>query len=99
MTPRPEWFDEAICKGQTDLFYQDYNERPQARIKREQKALAICRQCPVIAQCRQYGRDNGEYGIWGGETEDERYRLGYISRGSKKTKKVILKDTTNSEDQ
>jgi hypothetical protein len=35
----PSWFDAAACKNQTDLFFPLYNERPQARVKREAKAL------------------------------------------------------------
>jgi WhiB family redox-sensing transcriptional regulator len=89
------WFDEAICKSQTELFFPVYNERPQARLKREAKALAICNQCPVSVQCRQYARKNLEYGIWGGETEEQRIALGYIPYGNaqrKSARKTINKD-------
>ena len=48
----PSWFDAAACKNQTDLFFPLYNERPQARVKREAKALTICAQCPVVNECR-----------------------------------------------
>ena len=29
-------------------------------------------------QCRQYARENSELGVWGGETEDERYNAGFL---------------------
>jgi hypothetical protein len=32
-----------------------------------------------MLECRQYARENDELGIWGGETEDQRYRLGYLN--------------------
>lgn len=81
------WFDDAVCKDQTELFFPLYNERPKARHKREAKALTICNQCPVIKQCRQYARDNLEYGIWGGETEEQRIALGYLPYGNAQRKK------------
>lgn len=37
----------------------------------------ICNTCPVILDCRAYARANPEYGVWGGETEDERYEQGF----------------------
>ena len=88
------WFDQAACKNQTNLFFPVYNERPQAKFKRESKALAICKQCPVVDSCRDYARKNLEYGIWGAETEEQRIALGYIpyANKQKKIKKLIVKD-------
>lgn len=40
---------------------------------REHRAKAICRECPVLAQCRDHALAVGEvYGIWGGMSESER---------------------------
>jgi WhiB family transcriptional regulator, redox-sensing transcriptional regulator len=71
------WMADAACVGQTDLFFPVYAERPQARAKREQDASALCAACPVRVTCRQYGREQHEYGIWGGENEEERVLAGY----------------------
>lgn len=71
---------KAVCTGQTELFFSPYDERMPARVRREQSALAICSECEVVAECRAYGRENGESGIWGGETEDMRYQNGYALR-------------------
>ena len=30
-------------------------------------------------QCREYARANNELGIWGGETEEERFMAGYLN--------------------
>jgi len=30
-----------------------------------------------MIECRDYARDNHEYGFWGGESEDERHGAGY----------------------
>lgn len=65
------WTDKAACKGKGEIFYAPPSERPQARLRREAIAIAICLSCPVIAECREEGRDE-EYGIWGGTTEIDR---------------------------
>ncbi len=67
----------AICHGKTDLFFPKVAERPQARVRRERLAATLCRVCPVSNECREYGRENHEYGFWGGEGETERHLAGY----------------------
>lgn len=74
------WMAKALCSGQTDLFFSPDDERTSARLRREQDAIAICSECEVLLTCRNYGRENGESGIWGGETEDMRFQNGYILR-------------------
>ena len=62
-----DWMDNAGCKGHTNLFFAPAGERPQARMRRESKAVAICKVCPVAAQCAAYAKAQDEqYGIWGG---------------------------------
>ncbi len=70
------WAEKAACKGLSHLFYSDFSERPSRRIKRENAAKAICQTCPAIQECRQYAHANPEYGVWGGETEEERFSQG-----------------------
>ena len=62
--------EDALC-AQTDpeLFFPDVGMS---------NALAkkICGACPVQAECLEWALTNGEdYGIWGGLTAKERYRL------------------------
>lgn len=73
-----DWADLAECSGLTELFFGDPGEKPQTRKVREDKAVAICKTCPVMYQCRQFARENRELGVWGGETEDERYFGGFL---------------------
>jgi transposase-like protein len=57
------------CGGaETDLFFRD-------DVRSQQRALAICAQCPVQKVCLSYARDNEEYGVWGGTTETQRVAL------------------------
>lgn len=71
------WMDGAACIGQTDLFFATPGERPEARVVREEKARDVCRTCEVLSECRDWARENREYGFWGGESEEERAAAGY----------------------
>jgi WhiB family transcriptional regulator, redox-sensing transcriptional regulator len=72
-----EWTRHSACSGQTDLFFAPPGERPEARAVRESKARAVCSACAVLTECRDWARDNREYGFWGGESEEERAAAGY----------------------
>lgn len=72
-----DWMREAACKGLTHLFFPSPAERPQARERREAAARIVCSGCTVRHDCRVFARDNHEYGLWGGESEDERHSAGY----------------------
>jgi WhiB family redox-sensing transcriptional regulator len=71
------WMDDAACKGMTHLFFPPAAERPQARERREATAKLVCGSCVVNATCREFARVHHEYGLWGGESEDERHEAGY----------------------
>jgi WhiB family redox-sensing transcriptional regulator len=72
-----DWQEYAACKGRLELFFGKVAERPQARQRREAKARVLCDTCVVRQPCRQFARDNLEYGYWGGENEEDRYLAGY----------------------
>jgi WhiB family redox-sensing transcriptional regulator len=62
---------EGTCAqiGDTDLFYPDKGGS-------NKKAKAVCRACPVAAECLDYALANNErFGIWGGLSERERRKL------------------------
>jgi len=91
--------EKAVCKGMSHIFYSDFSERPTKRVRREKAAKAICNSCPVMEQCRDYARKNPEYGVWGGETEEERFLQGFPvpagsradqNRRKKAARKVLL---------
>lgn len=72
-----EWREFAVCSGRTNLFFAKKAERPEARVRREARARALCDICPVQPDCKQFARINREYGYWGGETEEERHLAGF----------------------
>jgi WhiB family redox-sensing transcriptional regulator len=71
------WTADAACIGQTDVFFAPAGERPETRELREARARSICRTCEVVRPCRDWARENREYGFWGGESEEERAAAGF----------------------
>ena len=74
------WLYHGICSGKTELFFPPTSgkEPMRDRDKREAAAMTVCRQCPVIVECRNYARENNELGIWGGENEESRWKAGFL---------------------
>ena len=66
---RIAWVSKARCSSTDpdELFVRGAAQR---------KAAAICRHCPVIAECAADALDNQiEFGVWGGMTERQRRAL------------------------
>ena len=72
-----DWMAEGACRGLSHLFFPIAAERPQTRERREEAAREVCAGCHVRITCRDFAREQREYGFWGGETEDERHAAGY----------------------
>ncbi|MER7578272.1 WhiB family transcriptional regulator [Streptomyces sp. NPDC126514] len=45
---------------------------------RYDSAVALCQSCAIASDCRQWARDHGEFGVWGGETDAEREIAGSL---------------------
>ena len=71
------WMEDGRCGGSGELFFAPFAERPEARVRREARARAICEECGVLLSCRNYARTNRELGFWGGESESERAEAGF----------------------
>ncbi len=72
-----EWMSKGRCGGASEYYFAPFAERPEARVRREARARAICEKCSVIVECRDYARSNRELGFWGGESESERAEAGF----------------------
>lgn len=72
-----DWMEQGACRGLTHLFFPTAAERPQARERREEMAREVCGGCAVQGVCRDFARQHHEYGLWGGEAEDERHAAGF----------------------
>jgi WhiB family redox-sensing transcriptional regulator len=72
-----DWMDDAACRGKTDVMFgpvsaQFTNYQSETWAK---PALRVCRDCPVLASCRQWalGRPDPAYGaVAGGLTPRQR---------------------------
>jgi WhiB family redox-sensing transcriptional regulator len=79
-TPRPlledwTWQQRGSCRNMpTELFFPEDGAR-RHRSATEQRAKRICRDCPVVAECREHAFAIGEpFGIWGAMTALDRAR-------------------------
>jgi WhiB family redox-sensing transcriptional regulator len=72
-----DWQMDGLCRGRdSGQFFHPDGERGSARARRELAAKALCRACPVRAECAAQSLTAREpYGVWGGFTETERLRL------------------------
>ena len=70
------WQLEARCLGYpSEVFFPEDVQQPSLH-QREMRAIAICRECSVLLNCREYAMSAPEtYGVWGALTAGERTRL------------------------
>jgi len=68
-----DWQMDAACRGEDSAtFFHPEGERGAARVVRQNRAKAICAECPVRQACLEHALAVREpYGIWGGLGEDE----------------------------
>src|SRR4051794_33481886 len=71
------WRLFAGCRGEDPaIFFHPDGERGRSRRRRQERAKAVCAQCPVILECRSHALHHGEnFGTWGGMSEQERMDL------------------------
>ncbi|MDD7942562.1 WhiB family transcriptional regulator [Actinomycetospora lutea] len=72
-----DWQRHAACRGMDlAVFFHPDGEREPSRGRRVDGAKQVCASCPVMTACRDWARSVQEpYGVWGGESEDERRTL------------------------
>ncbi|MBB3662073.1 WhiB family redox-sensing transcriptional regulator [Prauserella sediminis] len=69
-------------------FFHPDGERGPARARREARAKAVCRACPVLELCREHALAVHEpYGVWGGLSESERE---HIIRNEQRSLTVVM---------
>jgi WhiB family transcriptional regulator, redox-sensing transcriptional regulator len=71
--PNWKWQDSANGRGESvDVFFPAPLERTAEKDRREDKAKAICSQCPARAACLDFAIRTGQVGFWGGLNDDQR---------------------------
>ena len=86
-----DWQANGACRGKdSSFFFHPDGERGRARAMRENRAKSICKDCPVLAQCRRHALQVGEpYGIWGGLSESERDSILHPRRRRRTMAKIV----------
>jgi WhiB family transcriptional regulator, redox-sensing transcriptional regulator len=71
----PDWHARAACRtADPELFFSEGTAGPARQATA--RAKRICSACPVRARCLDWAlRYGAAYGIWGGQTEEERRTL------------------------
>lgn len=79
-----EWQYRGLCRTMNpEVFFHPEAERGPSRRRRDERAVAVCRACPVIAECREHAlRVREPYGVWGGLTEEDRAAILDAGTGS-----------------
>jgi WhiB family redox-sensing transcriptional regulator len=78
----PAWQRDALCQEiGVEVFFPP-DDKPVSRDFYRQ-AKRICNNCPVIAECLEFGISE-QYGVWGGTTPQERVKIREQRRKSKK---------------
>ena len=68
--PAGQWVKRGACAGLDDDMF------PSSSDAEIDDAKAVCGNCTVIQQCRQWALDTREpFGVWGGMSEKERANL------------------------
>lgn len=67
---RGRWQDRAACRGHDPEIWFDED--------RLERAVAICNTCPVIAECRDFGR-RSTAGVWAGESREHKGARGSLT--------------------
>ena len=105
MIHRPDWMLKARCRAMADVrdeevdpFYHPEQERGVMRRMREQRAKAVCAECPVASLCLEAAMrvegdiTTGRYGVYGGYTPDERVELARLRQQADDVAQAIHED-------
>ena len=66
-------FTSATCRGiGVDFFFQEHST---ASSSEERKAKSLCKECPVMQACLEWGLAHESFGIWGGTSPRQRMQM------------------------
>lgn len=69
------WQDDAKCLDEKPELFFPVGDTKKS-INQTKKAVSICKSCKVAVRCLEYSiKENLEYGVYGGLSEDERKAL------------------------
>ena len=68
-------FSNASCRGIGTEFYFTEDDKQPGSSPEMAMAKALCQNCPVLKECREWGIKHEEFGIWGGLNPYDRRRV------------------------
>jgi WhiB family transcriptional regulator, redox-sensing transcriptional regulator len=70
-----DWRHSSVCRDEDpELFFPVGTSGP--ALAQEGEAKAVCRRCPVVAECLAWAVSSGQdFGVWGGMSEGERREM------------------------
>ena len=69
------WIEHSRCIGEDPELFFPVGSRGTA-IEQTQRAIAVCMDCPVRAQCLEWALDTcQDAGVWGGMGEEDRREI------------------------
>lgn len=69
----PWEFDNPSCASVgVDLFYRDPDNMESNSVNEQIQVLSICKSCPCVKECAEWGIYRERWGIWGGLTPRHR---------------------------
>jgi WhiB family transcriptional regulator, redox-sensing transcriptional regulator len=73
------WMAQGACRGEDPGLFSPVSECGPS-LRQTERARAICRRCPVVADCLRYAMGTGQEGIWGATTDGERRAMRQTAR-------------------
>jgi WhiB family redox-sensing transcriptional regulator len=70
-----EFKNPSCSSAGVDQFYQDLDAIEVTSTNEQNQVISICKQCPCITDCAEWGISKERWGIWGGLTPRERERI------------------------
>lgn len=73
---RPDWWEEARCKGVGFDYYFGASDQKSMSFKQVRNAAKLCEVCPAFAECLTWALTNREeYGVWAGTSGRVRRKI------------------------
>lgn len=68
--------EQGLCRLEDpDLWFPEFDERTRDFQEQANQAIRICLRCPVRDECKDYGVEYEEYGVWGATTPSDRREI------------------------
>jgi WhiB family redox-sensing transcriptional regulator len=72
---RINWRMRAVCRTEDPELFHPVSSSGHVYAAQVERAKAVCRRCPVRAECLSEALASPQDGVWGGTTEAERRQI------------------------